>query len=144
MSTNAFSQGLERSLISGQLKIPPAIVLAEFLLAFVAGCVLGYGILYLSAAGMMDFGGSSFAPFIMTFLAPLAGLAMFQLLFGMTGRWRSGLFWIIAPVIVYLVMLLCAWLTLKGGVSIIVAVTISIVLLLLAGIWGLALTQPGD
>ncbi|PZO67468.1 MAG: hypothetical protein DI498_03860 [Paracoccus denitrificans] len=40
--------------------------------------------------------------FSVSLLAPLAGLAAFQLLFGsVTGRWRSWRFWVIAPLVIY-------------------------------------------
>lgn len=127
-----------------ELKLPPKGEIAAFLLAFIAGAAAAGAVYYLGVIGMLGTPGAMNVGYLLTVMSPLAGLSVFQLLFGMTGRWRGWRFWAVALPVVYLIILGLFVLALQGMLQMTVALPVAAVLLLLAGIWGLSLTQPQD
>lgn len=75
-----------------------------YAVAFAAGAAVSW-------AFMSFFAGQALAPdqslpvgllIFLTWLSPLAGLAVFQILFGLlTRHWRGARFWLVAPAVVY-------------------------------------------
>lgn len=89
-------------------------------------------------------GASSSRGGYLIFLAPLGGLALFQLLFGLTGRWRGFGFWRIAPLIVYGILLLCWQGLIYGQLTAIMAIWLAVGLVALAGVAALFLSDSSD
>lgn len=117
----------------------------SFLLAFLAGYVTAWAVQFYSIIGIfMGPGKPAASAFLLLPLFPLAGLAVFQLLFGMTGRWRGWQFWAIATPVVYAILLATAVPILQNLISQTAGTILCGGLLILAGFWALALTKPAD
>lgn len=78
------------------------IPLIAYVLAFAAAVGLTWGLFSLQVQLTFDPERSSLSP-VLFYAAPLAGAALFQLIFGgITGKWRGWRFWLIAIPAVYL------------------------------------------
>lgn len=127
-----------------------AVELLAYVLAFVAGVAVIYLVVTLSAQIMLGpgiggggivGGGGMAAGFILNWLSPLAGVAVFQLLFGFgTGRWRNARFWMIAPLATYAIVGLSFLLMGTGLLDLRATVILALVALFSAGIVALTLS----
>lgn len=122
-----------------------AVELLAYVLAFVAGVAVTYLVVTLSAQMMLGpgiVGGGGMAEgVILNWLSPLAGMAVFQLLFGFgTGRWRNARFWMIAPLVTYAIVGLSFLLMGTGLTDLRATVILALVALFSAGIFALTLS----
>ena len=79
---------------------------------------------------------------ISTLLAGLAGLGVFQAIFGtVTGRWRGWRFWLIAPVLVYGLAIASGYWVISGYISLPEAAAILLGLPFALGLLALRLTR---
>ncbi|WCR01970.1 hypothetical protein [Paracoccus saliphilus] len=116
--------------------------------AYTAAFVIGLGTVWLFTA---QFVGQIFTPgslrspdtgTILIMLTPLGGLAIFQLVFGLTTRrWRAFRFWLYAPLIVYLIIGLIGLAVFSGTVSVIEAAVLAAVLIFAVGLYLLTLPK---
>lgn len=114
-------------------------------LSFTLAYLVGLGVAWLL---LEQVAGTYFAPdlspsaerrlMIMGALAPLAGLAAFQLIFGLlSGRWRGWRFWLIAPALVYAVAITSGYFMMRGYISLTEAAVILLGLPFGLGLWAL-------
>ncbi|NHF72059.1 hypothetical protein [Paracoccus xiamenensis] len=96
-------------------KHPSGALLAEFLVAFAAGCIISYGIAALAFISLFDMDGALFLPATIVAAAPLAGLTMFRLIFGRTGYWNGPGFWLIGIPAAYATLIFTFWLITANG-----------------------------
>ena len=115
-----------------------------FLLAFLAGYVTAWAVLFSGVFGLFGDDTPAVEAILLLPFFPLAGLAVFQLLFGMTGRWRGWRFWVIATPITYAVLLITAMPILQNKISQVAGTVICAGLLLRAGFLALRWTKPAD
>ncbi len=115
-----------------------------FVLAYMAGLAAAWFVLGQTAGRYFapDLSASAERVVILgAVLAPLAGLALFQLVFGLlTRRWRSLWFWLVAPIIVYIVLAGAMALLLRGMITMPEAVVLALLLPFACGLVALRLT----
>lgn len=125
--------------MSGKIRV---FELIAYVLAFVIGAGVAYLVLRLSVQNLFGTVGGANIAFVLNWLSPLAGLAAFQLTFGLaTGRWRHLRFWLVAPLVTYAVAAICIMLLTMGWLDIFGAGILALVGLFSAGL--IALSVPG-
>lgn len=113
--------------------------LVSYALAFVIGAGVTYLVLTLSVQNLFGSEDEVEIALVLNWLSPLAGLAAFQLTFGLaTGRWRSLRFWLIAPLITCAVAAICIMLLVSGWLDMTGAGILALVSLFSAGLIALS------
>ncbi|MDO5642608.1 MAG: hypothetical protein Q4G26_09530 [Paracoccus sp. (in: a-proteobacteria)] len=125
------------------LKLPPPRVLGAYALGFLGGIGVAWLVLWLGIIEIFR-GGSDWLANLLTVASPLAGIAVFLLMFGWTGYWRGWRFWVISVPLVYAILGLGLLLAGPGGLPFMTVLIGAPVLLFLTGIWGLALSHSPD
>ncbi|MBC9245504.1 hypothetical protein H4P12_01975 [Paracoccus sp. 11-3] len=125
--------------MSGKVRISELIAYAA---TFVIGAGVAYLVLTLSVQNLFGPDGDANIAIVLNWLSPLAGLAAFQLGFGLvTGRWRNLHFWLVAPLITYAAVAIGMALAAKGWLDLIGAGILVLVGLFSAGLIALSLSR---
>ncbi|MCR4264901.1 hypothetical protein [Nitratireductor sp. ZSWI3] len=111
-----------------------------YVLAFVVGAGTIWLFMVQLASGMFAPGNSdSIGAFtILMLLSPFAGLAVFQLIFGLIARrWRGVWFWLYAPMMVYLIIGVFFFAAFGGYASALEAVALVLICTFAVGLFAL-------
>lgn len=110
-------------------------------LAFGLALAMTWAFSYLAMRGLMAAPFAGPAPNLdgptrlVLWLAPLAGLSVFQLIFGLIAeRWRGWRFWAFAPWLTYLPLALAEWAAIALGIALLPAILGALVVVFLIGL----------